>query len=163
VHLRAFPDRALAAADKAIELAPSFTVPRMFRGFALARKGEFAEALASINKAFRLDPRAASNALSSANVAAIYAARGQMEKAVELWETARAGNTDLLNARLALIDYYMSQGDPERAREVAAEVRSRHPQLTAELGAEFAMRSSSGSASEEAVLLANLTGAGLPD
>jgi TolB-like protein/class 3 adenylate cyclase/Tfp pilus assembly protein PilF len=156
-------DRAISAADKAIELAPSFATPHMFRGFALARKGQVSEALASINKAFRLDPRASTNALSSANVAAIYAAQGQMDRAVELWETARAANADLLNARLALIDYYMSQGDSERARDVAAEVRSRHPQLTAELGLELATRASSRNTSERAALLANLREAGLPD
>jgi adenylate cyclase len=163
VHMQ-FPDRedrAIAAADKAIELAPSFSTPHIFRGAALARKGELSEGLASIRKAYRLDPRAASSPVSSGVLAGIYAASGQMDKAVELWVAARAGNPDLLNARLSLMDYYMSQGDEERAREVAAEVRSRHPDLTAELASEFVLRSRVKSA-DNVAMLANLRRAGLP-
>jgi len=159
-----FPDRAgraLAAADKAIALAPSFPTPHMFRGVSLAQKGEFVEALASIRKAYRLDPRAATNPAGNAGLAAVYAASGQMDKAVDLWEVARAGNADLLTARLPLIDYYMRNGDEVRARAVAAEVRSHNPHITADLGVEFISRSSPRDASERAELLANLRKAGL--
>jgi len=160
-----FPDRAgraRAAAERAIALAPSFSAPHMFRGVALAQQGEFGEALASIRKAYRLDPRAADNSASSASLAAVFAASGQIEKAVDLWETARAGNPDLLTARLPLIDYYMSTGDEVRARAVAAEVQNRNPHITADLGVEFISRSSPRSASERAILLANLRKVGLP-
>ena len=106
-------DRSIAAADKAISLAPSFPVPHMFRGMALAKKGEFTEGLASIRKAFRLDPRVASNSATNSGVAGVYAALGRMDEAVELWEKARSDNPDLLTARLALIEYYMNNGDTE--------------------------------------------------
>jgi hypothetical protein len=59
------------------------------------------------------------------------------------------------------MDYYVSQGDEERAREVAAEVRSRHPDLTAELASEFVLRSRVRSA-DNVAMLANLRRAGLP-
>jgi adenylate cyclase len=164
VHMQ-FPDRAdraIAAAEKAIELAPSFPAPHSFRGSALARKGQLAEGLDSMRKAFRLDPRIASNPAASTSVAAIYAATGQMDKAVELWVMARAASPDMLSARLSLIEYYMSKGDEESAGEVAAEVRSRHPHVTAELAGEFAARFGARSADDMAMLLANLKRAGLP-
>lgn len=85
-----------------------------------------------------------------------------MDRAVELWEVARAGNPDLLTARLPLIGYYMSNGDEGRARAVAAEVQSRNPHITADLGVEFISRSSSRSAGERALLLTNLRKVGLP-
>jgi adenylate cyclase len=153
-------DRAITAAEKAIELAPSFPTPHMFRGLALARKGQIAEGLDSIRKAFRLDPRAADNPASSAALAGIYARAGQMDRAVDLWEAARAANPDLLSPRLFLIEYYANDGNAGKARELAAEVLRGHPDVTAELASQFVTRF--GRTGDSATLASSLRTAGLP-
>ena len=155
-------DRALAAADKAIALAPSFPAPHMFRGIALTRSGRLNEALESMRRAFRLDPRMASRPQSSMILAKFYAASGQPGKAIELFEKARAANPDLLVARLPLIEHYMNSGEKARAQEVAAEVRERNTHVTAVLAGEFVARTNPSSSSETAARVATYKRAGLP-
>ncbi len=65
-------------------------------------------------------------------------AAGRPEKAVELWEQARAANTDLILARIPLAVLYESEGRHEEARALAQEILRVNPALTAESATELA-------------------------
>ncbi len=82
---------ALVAAEKAVELAPNIEVSHLGLGLALARQGRFVAALQSIARAARLNPRTTSAVWIA--VANVNFAAGRPEKAVELWEQARAANS----------------------------------------------------------------------
>ncbi len=123
---------------------------------ALARQGRFVAALQSIALAARLNPRASAGmwvAVASVNFAA-----GRPEKAVELWEQARAANTDLIVARIPLAALYESEGRHEEARALAQEILRVNPDLTAESATELPL--ALGFDRDEAI--ANLRSAGLP-
>jgi tetratricopeptide (TPR) repeat protein len=91
-------------------------------------------------------------------VAAVNFAAGRTEKAVELWEQARAANTDMIVARIPLAALYESEGRHEEARVLAQEILRVNRDLTAESATELALRS--GFDRDEAI--ENLRGAGLP-
>ncbi len=121
---------ALVAAERAVELGPNYEYPHLVLGLALARQGRFVAALQSVARAARLNPRAAAGAWVV--VATVNFAAGRPEKAVELWEQARAANTDLIVARIPLAALYESEGRHEEARALAQEILRVNPDLTAE-------------------------------
>ncbi len=85
-------------------------------------------------------------------------AAGRTEKAVELWELARAASTDLILARIPLAVLYESEGRHEEARALAQEILRVNPDLTAESATELAL--ALGFDRDEAI--GNLRSAGLP-
>ncbi len=85
-------------------------------------------------------------------------AAGRPEKAVELWEQARAANTDLIVARIPLAALYESEGRHEEARALAQEILRVNRDLTAESATELAL--AFGFDRDDAIR--NLRRAGLP-
>jgi len=146
---------ALVAAERAVEFAPNIESTHLVLGTALAHQGRFVAAMQSVARAARLNPRASSGAwvlMAHVNFAA-----GRTEKAVELWEQARAANTDLILARIPLAALYESEGRHEEARALAQEILRVNRDLTAESAAELA-----GTGFDRDEAIDNLRSAGLP-
>ena len=85
---------------------------------------------------------------------------GQTEEAVDLWESARAKNADLVTFRIPLIEHYESIGQRDKAAEIAGEVLAVNPGMTARIAASsgFVARAPD----EMPALIAALRRAGLP-
>ncbi len=66
-------------------------------------------------------------------------AAGRTEKAVELWEQARAANTDMILPRIALAVFYESEGRHEEAHALAQEILRVNRDLTAESATDLAL------------------------
>ncbi len=77
---------------------------------------------------------------------------------MELWEQARAANTDLIVARIPLAALYESEGRHEEARALAQEILRVNPDLTAESATELAL----GLGFDRDDAIDNLRSAGLP-
>ncbi|HSG34966.1 MAG TPA: tetratricopeptide repeat protein, partial [Sphingomonadaceae bacterium] len=71
-------DEALAAVDRAIEAIPNDAELHNVRAFALRRSGQFAEAIASLERAHELDPR---SALAAESIIQTYKQLGHFEAA----------------------------------------------------------------------------------
>ncbi len=85
-------------------------------------------------------------------------AAGRTEKAVELWEQARAANPDMILASIPLAALYGSEGRHEEARALAQEILRVNRDLTAESATELVL--ALGFDRDEAIN--NLRSAGLP-
>ena len=85
---------------------------------------------------------------------------GHIDEAVELWETARATNPDLVTFRIPLLEHYESIGRHDEAAEIALEILAVNPTMTAEAAAThgFAARDPG----ETPALIVKLRQAGLP-
>ncbi len=127
---------ALAAAERAVELIPNIEASHLVLGTALARQGRFVAASQSVAHAMRLNPMSPTGV--RVLVAYVNFAAGRTEKAVELWEQARAANTDLIAARIPLAALYESSGRHEEARVLAQEILRVNRDLTAESATELA-------------------------
>jgi tetratricopeptide (TPR) repeat protein len=161
VHLNRNESRkAEVAARRVIEIAPSESIAHVFLGIALLQQQRVAEALASFRTAVRNNPRAPEVAPMRAVIALAQYRLGQTEKAVELWESARAANPDLVTCRIPLIEHYESIGEHVEASEIVGEVLAVNPDMTARVAASsgFAARVPD----EIPALIAVLRRAGLP-
>jgi tetratricopeptide (TPR) repeat protein len=155
------PDRVIANAKRAIELAPSFAAPQFFLAIGLAQQGETLAGLQVLRRAARLEPRAGQFGAFHAVRAAFYWQTGRTEEAVALWERARETNADLIFPRVSLADYYVAAGRLDEARVLLEEIRRVSSDLTAEQAATLGRRF--GRSPDEAVTLTeNLRRAGLP-
>ncbi|NIW35125.1 MAG: tetratricopeptide repeat protein, partial [Gemmatimonadetes bacterium] len=83
-------EEAVAAAERAIELAPNWDAPHFLLAGALTQQGRFLAAAQEMNRAMRLNPRPP--ALYLVAVGWVNLRAGREREAVELWERARAAN-----------------------------------------------------------------------
>jgi tetratricopeptide (TPR) repeat protein len=134
--LRGDSARAIAAAERAIEVAPSFEMGHAVRGLALAREGRLIEATQSIRRALRLNPRAPPGALLM-SVAYVNFAAGRREEAVNFLERVRGAGPESLPARVLLAGYYEQEGEHAKAAAVAQEMLRVVPNLSAERAMEL--------------------------
>ena len=144
-------------AQRALELDPEYVAPNSPNGYfflagAMLQQGRSLDALASIRRPIRLDPR------RSTARAGIYYLTGRPAEAVKIWERERAANPDSTPARARLVLYYVSVDRLEEARTIAPEIIAINPDLTAEWLA------TNGLFSQEEVPagIASLQAAGLP-
>jgi adenylate cyclase len=161
VHLNRSESReAEAAARKVIELTPGEPISYVFLGVALLQQQRFVEALASFRTAVRMNPRASEVAPMRGVIASAQYRLGRTDEAVELWEAARAANSDLVTFRIPLLEHYESIGRHDEATVIAREILAVNPTMTAEAAAShgFVARS----ADEIPILIAKLRRAGLP-
>jgi adenylate cyclase len=157
--LRGRLDEAVAAAERAIELAPNWDFPHFFLATALARQGRFLAAAQEINRAMRLNPRPPAFYLVAVGWVNLRA--GREREAVEMWERARAANPDLIHARVALASHYEEQGRHEEARAAVEEILRVNPELTAKQAATMAVERTGSEYLAE--VEAHLRSAGLPE
>jgi adenylate cyclase len=149
---------AVAAAERAVELAPNSDRCYAMRGAALAANGEYLAAARSLRRALRLNPR--SPAPYWILLAYLNARSGRMEDAVRLWESVREANADDLLSRIELAVYYGGSASPEEASTLVREILEVNPALTAESAAELRARTLERGDTEAAA--ASLRRAGLP-
>jgi adenylate cyclase len=128
--------QAIAAAERAIQVAPSFETGHALRGVALARQGRPIEATQSIRQALRLSPRSPFPVLLL-SVAYVNLAVGRSEEGVEFLERARAAAPESLLPRVLLAAYYESQGQHAKAAAAVREMLGVAPDLTAERAMEL--------------------------
>jgi adenylate cyclase len=155
---RGHTDAAVAAAQRAVELAPSLDSPYHFLGLALAADGRFLAALDQIQTAMRINPRSPHSykvLLSFVNWRV-----GRLDEAIVLWEDLRRANRDLVLPRIGLATAYEERGAHAEAQRVAAEILRVNPELTAEVAARAIPARLS--ASRVAGIEATLLRAGLP-
>jgi adenylate cyclase len=119
--LRGDFDEALTAAERTIELAPSFVMGHAIRGMALAQQGRLVDAIGSIRQAMRLSPRAANPGMLVA-VARVNFAAGRRQEALRFMDRAREAVPDNLAVRVALAAMYGLEDAPERVRAEVAEM-----------------------------------------
>jgi adenylate cyclase len=124
------PAEAIAAADRAIALVPSWETSHAMRGAALAQEGRLLEAMGSVRRALRLNPRAPTGVLLS--VAYVNLAAGRPQEAVANLERVRAGRPDNVVARVGLAVLYGQQGRHDEAAAVVREIQRVRPDLTPE-------------------------------
>jgi adenylate cyclase len=134
--LRGESEEALAAAERAIEVAPSYEVGHALRGMVLAREGRLIEATQSIRQALRLSPRSPVPGVLI-SVAYVNFAAGRREEGADFLERARAANPESLVPRVALAAYYEMEGQHAKAAAVAQEILRVVPDLTAERAMEL--------------------------
>jgi adenylate cyclase len=134
--LRGDSAEAIAAAERAIEVAPSFEVGHALRGIALAREGRLIEATRSIRRALRLSPRSPVPALLL-SVAYVNFAAGRREEGLDFLERARVAAPESLLPRVLLAGYYEQEGHHAKAAAAAREMLRVVPDLSAERAMEL--------------------------
>jgi adenylate cyclase len=135
-YLRGDSAEAIAAAERAIEVAPSFDSGHALRGMALAREGRLVEATRSIRQALRLSPRSPVPVVLQ-SVAYVNFAAGRREEGVDFLERARAATPDNLIPRVGLAAYYEREGQHAKAAAAVQEMLRVVPDLTAERAMEL--------------------------
>jgi adenylate cyclase len=154
---------AIAAAERAIEVEPSYEPAHALRGIALAREGRLIEATRSIQRALRLSPRAPAPAVLT-SVAYVNFAAGRRQEAVDFLERARVAQPENLPVRVALVTYYEQEGQHAKATAVAQEILRVLPDLTVERAMELVPGLDQILSDEEyAEFPDNLRKAGLPE
>ena len=127
------PAAAAIAAEKAIELAPSWPRAHYFLGVAMAQQGRFIDATRAINRAQRLDPKSPPGLLVI--IPYVNLAAGRTDVAVEMFEQVRTSNTDMIIAQIPLAALYESDGRHAEAQALAREILDVNPDMTADAAA----------------------------
>jgi predicted Zn-dependent protease len=95
---------------------------------ALAAVGRSGEAVESIQRAVRLNPRRPSGLVIM--LAFVHFAAGQSQDAIELFERGRESNPDLILARVGLAVEYERAGRHAEAQQAVREILETNPQIT---------------------------------
>jgi adenylate cyclase len=119
-----------AAAQRAIELAPSLDVPHGQLALAQMRAGNLLLALESIRAVLRLNPRPRS--AIQAIIALVNLRAGNRKRAIDLLGEIRASNPDFVLSRLSLATAYEQDGRHEEAQTLVREILTVSPRLTVE-------------------------------
>jgi len=132
-YLRRRPEEAMAAAERAVALAPNLDMAHAMLGFAQASAGRTVDALGSIRRALRLNPRAPGPLWGVLGVLNMRA--GREREAVELWEQVRTAYPELVLIRVLLADHYERSGRHAEAGAAAREILRVNPDMSAERAA----------------------------
>ncbi|MDJ0853138.1 MAG: hypothetical protein QNK04_32620, partial [Myxococcota bacterium] len=160
-HFRSGRTReAIAAAELAVEAAPSYELSHVVQAQGLAQSGEYLAAMRALRRAFRLSPRPGPDMLVFE--AYLNHVTGRTDEAVLLWERARAAGRDHTSARIPLAIYYAHERREAEARRVVAELQRINSSLTAEQCLELIPAGSLLPDAERASYVALLRGVGLP-
>jgi adenylate cyclase len=123
-------EKAIASAERALELSPSGARAQGSLGLALSFACRFSDAIPYFEQAIRLDPFPSS--VSFRNLGNAYGAVGRNEEAVvALKKALRLEPTDLFT-HLRLAVTYVKMGRDQEARAEAAEVLRIHPKFSLE-------------------------------
>ena len=124
------PDEAVEEARMAVELGPSSDVCNGVQAAAFAYAGRPLDALASLDRALRLNPRHPELYWLLAGM--LQARAGRRELGLQLLERVREANREMVPPRLALLSLYVEGRDLARARELGGEILAVNPALDAE-------------------------------
>jgi adenylate cyclase len=150
-------EKSLAQAERAVSLYPNMAVSNVNLGGALFRVGRYEEAIRSLEKGIRLNPKGPEPYFRYLGVAYCYT--GRYEEAIATLKKAvdRAPDSTLSHVSLAAI--YSIAGREEEARAEAAEVLRLDPKFSLERHAKV----NSWRKAEKEPWLAALRKAGLPE
>jgi adenylate cyclase len=120
--------KAIAHGEKAVELAPSNSLPYHVLGIALRQNGQYEEAISNHKKSIRLNPFYPIDFLN--NLAWAYLASQQYEKAISTWNKALERNPDYLFAHMNLTAAHWLNGSEDEARQSAKHVLRINPKYS---------------------------------
>jgi TolB-like protein/Tfp pilus assembly protein PilF len=120
--------KAIAHGEKAMELAPSISLPYHVLGIALRLNGQYEEAISNHKKSIRLNPFCPIDYLN--NLAWAYLASQQYEKAISTWNKALDRNPDYLFAHMGLTAAHWLSGSEDEARQSAKHVLRINPKYS---------------------------------
>ena len=123
-------DKAIASAERALELSPSGARAHGSLGSALSFACRFSEAVQYLEQAFRLDPYPSSVTLR--NLGGAYRAVGRYEEAIVEYKKALKLEPNDLFTHLGLVVTYIKLGREKEAQAEAAEVLRIHPKFSLE-------------------------------
>ena len=123
-------DKAIASAERALELSPSGARAQASLGTALIYACRFSEAVQYLEQAIRLDPFPSSVTLR--NLGGGYRMVGRYEEAIVEYKKALKLEPNDLFTHLGLAHTYVKLGREKEAQAEAAEVLSIHPKFSLE-------------------------------
>ena len=123
-------EEAVSDARTAVELGPNSDVCLGVQAAALSQAGDYLDALRSLDRALRLNPRHPELYWLLAGF--LHAQAGRRATGLELIERVRVANPDLVPPRLVLAYQYHGDGEQARVAELGAEIRRINPALSAE-------------------------------
>jgi TolB-like protein/Flp pilus assembly protein TadD len=123
-------DKSLAQAERAVALNPGMGLPNAMLGTALFRVGRYEEAIQSLEKAIRLDPKGPS--WSFIYLGEAYCFAGRYQEAIAVLKRAIGRAPDSWIIRAALTAIYSMAGREEEAGAQAAEILRLHPKFSLE-------------------------------
>jgi TolB-like protein/DNA-binding winged helix-turn-helix (wHTH) protein/Tfp pilus assembly protein PilF len=123
-------DEAVADARTAVALGPNSDVCLGVQAAVLSESGSYLEALRSLDRALRLNPRHPELYWLMAGF--LHAQAGRRAQGLELIERVRVANPDMIPPRLVLAYQYQGDGEQARVEALGAEIQRINPGLTAE-------------------------------
>jgi tetratricopeptide (TPR) repeat protein len=124
-------EQAVRDARTAVELGPNSDVCLGVQAATLSQAGSYLEALRSLDRAMRLNPRHPELYWLLAGF--LQVETGRRELGLDLIERVREANPDMVPPRLALVFQYHRAGDAVRVAELGREIQRINPTLTPEL------------------------------
>jgi TolB-like protein/DNA-binding winged helix-turn-helix (wHTH) protein len=124
------PEEAVEEVRIAVELGPSSDVCYGVQAAALAYAGQPFDALRSLDRALRLNPRHPELYWLMAGL--LQARAGRRDLGLQLLERVREANREMVPPRLALLSLYVEGRNLARARELGREILAVNPALDAE-------------------------------
>jgi adenylate cyclase len=124
-------DEALASAERAVALGPGDAEAHATLSFVLTFSGRYAEAIAAIEAAMRLNPNLPTGDRQVAGLA--FLLNKDPERAIEILERARAEAPQVDDTHALLAAAYVRAGRDDRARAAAAEARRAFPAISVSL------------------------------
>jgi TolB-like protein/class 3 adenylate cyclase/cytochrome c-type biogenesis protein CcmH/NrfG len=121
-------DKAIASAERTLELAPGASGSHSAMGVALRFACRFAEAVPFCEEAIRLDPYR--SAVLFRHLGSVYAAVGRQEDALNMLKKALQENPDDIFSHLGFARLYVEMGREDEARAAAREVLRLHPKFS---------------------------------
>ena len=120
-------DRASRELETMVSRDPKALGPRIMLGVIAQGQGKAAQAEAQYTAALGVNPRAA---VAANNLAGLLAARGELDRALDLAKGAKADLPDRAEVSDTLADVYMRKGLPELAAQQWRDAVDRDPQPT---------------------------------
>ncbi|MFA9419868.1 MAG: tetratricopeptide repeat protein [Gammaproteobacteria bacterium] len=121
-QLRGKPEEAIAACQKAISIAPGNAEAQALLAYALVHAGEIEKALPFHEASLRLAPICPNWYLLVGG--SIYQRKGELPKAIEIFQQAIDVEPESPLARVFLMDACLEAGEIEKAIIIAAEIRA---------------------------------------
>jgi TolB-like protein/Tfp pilus assembly protein PilF len=121
-------DKAIASAERALDLGPGSARSQSSMGTALAFSCRFNEAIPFFEEAIRLDPFPPSHQFRSLGSA--YSGVGRHDEALKAYDKALKLNPSDIFAHLSLAGQYVELGRDEEARAEVREVLRLHPKFS---------------------------------
>jgi adenylate cyclase len=123
-------DRAVAEAQRGVDLEPGSAAANHNLGICLSRSGQYEQAIPVLRNALRLSP--APRPVTLTSLGSAYRMLGRYEEAIAVLKEATQREPNMLNGHLGLVATYMLMGREAEARAETAEVLRIDPNFSLE-------------------------------